>query len=210
MNKITYHYSAISKQIWFYICAVYLLIWALVFTEIKIFHVEKYYDGLNLTTTLLFLFVGIAFFIILSFQHYLCYSEYDDEKIIYHNRLLHTSKTFYYKDCHSVIFDNHGIKFYESDDKLVNKKKPIFYIPFFRFGKIEAIQANNFFILLDERQKLINSHKEFALYKTFSVLPGYGRRWKYLAFFYACLCIVSLSSCASPLAIAIGLIKSMS
>ncbi|HKM28933.1 MAG TPA: hypothetical protein VJY37_04555, partial [Anaerovoracaceae bacterium] len=132
--------------------------------------------------------------------------EYDDEKIIYKNRILRTAKTFYYKDAKSVIFDKRGIKFYANEQDLIDKKKPLFYIPFFRDGKIEAIPANNFFIKMQAREKEINNHEEFSVYKVFQVLPGYGRKWKYLAFAYACLTLLVAMNCAKPLSVIIGLV----
>lgn len=207
MNKIYYHYSSVSKQAWFYSCALYLVIWMFVFMEIKILRIQGYYEQINLLYALILLGLGFILFISLSFQHFICYSLYDNEKITYYNRLLRKEKTFYYKDCHAVIFDKTGVKFYKSQDDLVKKLKPLFYIPFFRFGKIEAIPINKFYMMLEQRQEKINNPQEFSLFKSFKVLPGYGIRWKYLSFFYACLCIICVSSCATPLAIAIGILK---
>lgn len=207
MNKITYHYSALSKQAWFYAGVLYLMLSSIVSFLVEIYKVEGYYETQNLPLVMVANAVGMIVFILLSFGHYVCYSEYDDEKIIYKNIILRTAKTFYYKDAKSVIFDKRGIKFYANEQDLIDKKKPLFYIPFFRDGKVEAIPVNNFFIKMQAREKEINNHEEFSVYKVFKVLPGYGRKWKYLAFAYACLTLLVVMNCAKPLAVIIGLVE---
>lgn len=207
MRKITYHYSALSKQTWFYAGALYLLLMSIVYVLVTVYKVEGYYEELNLTVVLLANVIGIAFFILLSFGHFVCYAEYDEEKIIYHNRLLRREKTFYFKDARAVIFDKQGVKFYDNEQALVNKEKPLFYLPFFRDGKIEPIPINGLFKTLQAREAAHAEADDFKVYKTFKVLPGYGRRWKYLSFAYACLTLLVLMNCAKPLAVIIGLTK---
>lgn len=227
MRKITYHYSALSKQTWFYSGILYLILTSLVYILVAAYRVEGYYESLNLPLILTSNLIGMVFFWLLSLGHLICYSEYDDEKITYKNRLLRTERTFFFKDAEAVIFDKKGVKFYASCQALVNKEKPDFYIPFFRDGKIEALQINAFFKAMKDREKAASEAEEgeingglengasgtvvgplsFKVYKTFKVLPGYGRKWKYLAFAYACLTLLVLMNCAKPLAVVIGLMQ---
>lgn len=208
MQKITYHYSALSKQTWFYSGMLYLALLSVVYILVAAYHVEGFYEDLNLTMNLLANTIGMAFFYLLSLGHHVCYTEYDSEEITYKNRLLRKSRTFYYKDAEAVIFDRWGIKFYADEQALVNKEKPDFYVPFFRDGKVEPIQLNYFFKLMKDREEeLTTEGKKFKVYKTFKIVPGYGRKWKYLSFAYACLTLLVLMNCSKPLAIIIGLMS---
>lgn len=207
MKKITYHYTALSKQTWFYSGVLYLALCSIVALQIEIYKVPGYYETQNLLVSLLSYAVGMIFFVLLSFGHYVCYAEYDDEKITYRNRLTRKSRTFYYKEATSVIFDKGGIKFYDNQQALVNKERPLFYFPFFRDGKVEAILVNRFFQLMQEREQKIGDPDKFKVYKTFKVLPGYSRRWKYVSFAYACLSLLVLINCAKPLAVILGLMQ---
>ena len=112
MQKITYHYSALSKQTWFYSGILYLALLSAVYILVVAYRVEGFYEDLNLTMSLLANTAGMIFFYLLSLGHHVCYTEYDDEKITYKNRLLRKSRTFYYKDAEAVIFDRWGVKFY--------------------------------------------------------------------------------------------------
>ena len=159
----------------------------------------------------------MIFFFLLSLGHLVCYSEYDEEKIIYKNRLLRREKVFFFKDAKAVIFDKRGVKFYSDEQSLINKEKPSFYLPFFRDGKIESLQINAFFKAMKDREARlaaaengsgnIQPASRFKVYKTFKVLPGYGRKWKYVSFAYACLTLLVLLNCSQPLAIIMGLLQ---
>lgn len=208
MQKITYHYSALSKQTWFYSGILYLALLSAVYILVAAYRVEGFYEDLNLTMSLLANTAGMIFFYLLSLGHHVCYTEYDDEKITYKNRLLRKSRTFYYKDAEAVIFDRWGVKFYADEQALVNKEKPDFYVPFFRDGKVEPIQLNYFFKLMKDREEeLTEKDEKFKVYKTFKIVLGYGRKWKYLSFAYACLTLLVLMNCSRPLSVIIGLMS---
>lgn len=204
-GRIVYRYSSLAKQAWFYICAAYLFLWAIVFIEIKLYNVENY--DFSLLSALILLVIGIAFFITISFGHKACYSEYDDNTITYKNKLLLKEKSFNFKDCKVVFFDKTGIKFYNEENDMINKLAPVFKIPFFRDGKIEAVTLHAFFKKMKNREAAVNDSKLFVVYRSYDVVPGYGRRWKYLSFFYACLSIIALVNCCTPLSVAIGLFQ---
>lgn len=217
MCKITYHYSALSKQAWFYAGILYLLLTSLVYILVAAYKVEGYYEQLNLPLILAANFIGMIFFFLLSLGHLVCYAEYDEEKIIYKNRLLRREKVFFFKDAKAVIFDKRGVKFYSDEQSLMNKEKPSFYLPFFRDGKIESLQINAFFKAMKDREARLAAAEDgsgniqpasrFKVYKTFKVLPGYGRKWKYVSFAYACLTLLVLLNCSQPLAIIMGLLQ---
>ena len=148
------------------------------------------------------------FFLLLSLGHHVCVSEYDAEQITYRNRLLKRSRSFRYEQAEVVIFDRRGVKFYADEEALLHKEKPDFYVPFFRDGKVDAVQLDLFFKLMKSREaKLAVKGACFKVYKTFKVVPGYGRRWKYLSFAYACLTLLVLMNCTRPLAVIMGILS---
>lgn len=208
MKKITYQPTSLAKQVWFYSGVLYLLLTSLMSILIEVYKVPGFYEEQNLLLALAANIIGMVFFIMLSLGHRVCYSEYDDEKVVYHNRLTKKEITFYYKDATSVIFDKKGAKFYDNQEDLVNKKKPLFMIPFFRDGKIEPIPIDRFYKFMLEREAEINDAEKFKVYRTYKILPGYNRNWKYLSFAYACLAFLVIINCSKPLAVVLGLMMS--
>lgn len=208
MKKLTYTYSSLSKQAWFYSGILYLILTSIVYILVFTYRLKGFYNNINLPLILFANALGIAFFYLLSLGHKVCYSIYDDEKITYRNRLLRKSKTFYFKEAKAIIFDLRGIKFYKDEEDLKKKLKPDFYVPFFRNGRINAMEVNNLFKLMQNRSKINNEENPFNVYKAFITLPGYGRKWKYVSFAYACLTILVLINCTKALAIILGIIAS--
>lgn len=139
MKKITYRYTALSKQIWFYSGVLFLLLTSVVYILIEVYQVPGYYESQSLPLSLFANAIGIAVFILISLGHKVCYSEYDNEKIIYHNRLTRKNRTFFYENASSVIFDSKGVKFYDNDEDLVAKKKALFTV-----RSSETVRSNPF------------------------------------------------------------------
>ena len=73
MRKLTYHYSAVSKQTWFYSGILYLLLMSMVYILVVAYKVEGFYEDLNLTVALLANVAGMAFFYLLSLGHNVCF-----------------------------------------------------------------------------------------------------------------------------------------
>ena len=205
MEKITYQPTALPKQLWFYVGVLYLLLTSVMYIMIEVYDVPEFANSQNLALVLIANIIGMVFFVLLSLGHKVCYTEYYEEKAVYHNKLTRKEITFYYKDATSIIFDKRVAKFYNNNDDLVNKRKPLFMIPFFRDGKIKAIPIDRFYKSMLEREKEINNPEQFKVYRTYKVLPGYERNWKYLSFAYACLAFLSFINCSKPLAVILGL-----
>ena len=73
-----------------------------------------------------------------------------------------------------------GIQFYKNEDGSDNE---LMRIPFYRFGKLDAIQANALF------KKLI-ANQNIRVKKEFKILPGYENYWKIADLLYGLLSLV--------------------
>ena len=63
---------------------------------------------------------------------------------------------------------------------------------------------------MQQREAETEAPAQFKVYKTFKVVPGYGRKWKYLSFAYACLTIWVFMNCMKPLSVILGLMQTFS
>ncbi len=207
MKKLTYTYTNVPKQLFFYLCAFYLILRSIMDIQLVIYQVEGYADKLNLPLELLVNAVFFAFWLLLSNGHKVCYTEFNSEKAVYHNRLTRAKKEFHFEDAKAVFFDKRGIRFFARKEDAADKRKAIFFIPFFRDGKINAIEHKQFYDLLKEREAAIGDADRFVVYRSYKEIPGYGRKWKYVAFAYACLDVLLLLNCSTPLAIIVGLLE---
>ena len=155
MNKLTYTYTNVPKQLLFYICAFYLVLRSIMDIQIVLYQVEGYADQINLPLELTVNALFFAFWLLLSNGHKLCYTEFNSEKAIYHNRLLRTKKEFLFENARAVFFDKRGIRFFARKEDASDKRKALFFIPFFRDGKINVLEHKRFYDLLKEREAAI-------------------------------------------------------
>lgn len=79
----------------------------------------------------------------------------------------------------------------DRDASAIKTKKPVFFLPFFRGGIIEAVDANDFYLFLRAKTGL-------SVSKTFKVLPGYSKRWMAVSILYAFLAIAVFINCNTP------------
>ncbi len=207
MKKLTYTYTNVPKQLLFYICAFYLVLRSIMDIQIVVYQVEGYADKLNLPLELLINAIFFAFWLLLSNGHKVCYTEYNSETAIYRNRLTRAKKEFRFEDARAVFFDKRGIRFFAHKEDAADKKKAIFFIPLFRDGKINALEHKQFYDLLKEREAAIGDTERFVVYRSYKEVPGYSRKWKYVAFAYACLDVLLALNCFTPIAVIIGLME---
>lgn len=139
MNKLTYTYTNVPKQLLFYICAFYLVLRSIMDIQIVLYQVEGYADQINLPLEL-----------------------------------------------------------------TVNA---LFFIPFFRDGKINVLEHKRFYDLLKEREAAIGDAERFVVYRSYKEVPGYSRKWKYVSFAYACLDVLLGLNCFTPIAVILGLLE---
>lgn len=201
MNKIQYHYTNLAKQIFFLVCILYTLLRFVIMAEVILFKVDGYYEATNIPLTLLLYTVLFAILICLFRGHRFCSSSYDQERVIYQNKLLRKERVLYLKDARLAVFDTFGVKFFAEQTADPKKAEPIFFLPFFRAGIIEAVQINKFYKMLKEAEYI-------RVIKNFKVLPGYSKKWRFVAIAYGFLAVVLFMSCATPITVIIVLFQS--
>lgn len=200
MNRIQYHYTNLAKQIFFLICFLYIFLRFTIMMEIIIFKIEGYYEVTNIPLTLLLYAVLFAVIILLFRGHKFCYSTYDENELIFHNTLLRTKKTLHLADAKLAILDTFGVKFFASQTANPKTEKPIFFLPFFRDGIVEAVQIDKFY-------KMLKANENIRVIKNFKVLPGYSNKWKFVAIAYGFLAVIFFMSCATPITVIIVLFQ---
>ena len=189
LHKIPYTYTNKSKQV-FYLMIVALLILRLILMGEIYFFDLKGYDVYLLPTVLYYL---VLFIIVtgIFFGYKFFFTLYDEEKIVYCNLLLKKSSSIDFSEIAFARFGRRGIALYRSPSP-GEKNKPDLFIPFFRFGIIQAIPVNAFFETLIEKRKT----QDLQIEKEFKVLPGYTRIWNLVSLVYAflsfCLLIVAM------------------
>ena len=200
MNKIQYHYTNLAKQIFILICFLYILLRFIIMVEIIVFKIEGYYEATNIPLTLLLYGVLFTFLICLFRGHKFCYSTYDESKLIYHNTLLRTKKTLHLENAKLAVLDTFGVKFFASQNADPKTEQPIFFLPFFRDGIVEAVQIDKFY-------KMLKAIEDIRVVKKFKVLPGYSNKWKFVTIAYGFLAVIFFMSCATPITVIIVLFQ---
>ena len=193
MNKlrITYNYPTIVRQIMYLTIFFYALLHYGVMAEIMIFKVEGYYENVRPLMTLLIYLVVFAVIIGLFFGYKFCYSEYDAKTQTYHNRLLRKEKTLDLTQVRFAIFDRFGVKFYNTTTVDSDKDTPIFRIPFYRLGFVNAVE-------IDRLYRFLAARGDVGVVKTYKTLIGYSNPWKLLIVFYGIFVYAFLVNCITP------------
>jgi hypothetical protein len=157
--------------------------------QIKIYNIEGY-EVYLLPTILYYLVIFMVVTgVFWCFKFF--YTIYDDEKITYYNRIMRREVTVKFTDIKYVIFGKNGVKLYRELNPSSNESADLF-IPFFRFGIIDAISINELF------EKLINT-EHIKVEKAFKVLPGYTKKWRIVSMMYSLLAFSVLILCITPL-----------
>lgn len=200
MNKIQYHYSHITKQLFVLTLLLYTLLRFLIMAEIMIYKIDGYYEATNIPLTLLLYFFIFALLLCLLCSYKFCYSTYDVHSLTYRNKLTRKEKTLEFSQVRMALFDTMGVKFYTSEHGST-EDKPDFFLPFFRGGIIQAVQ-------IDKLYKKMKADENIRVQKTFRVLAGYTKKWKALAVVYGFLAVITFMTCATPLTVVIVLFQS--
>ena len=179
MNRIIYRPTSTLRQVFLILSSILILLRYSINWEVKI-HKLKYHDVINMPlTTLLYaaLFILLIFLIVLNLKFVV---SYDENTISYENKILRRKTSINFSDAKYVLMNKKGIYFYKSE---ANSDVELLKIPFYRFGKLDALQANGLF------KKLI-ANQSIKVKKEFKILPGYESYWKIADLVYGLLSLL--------------------
>lgn len=175
MRKIIYMYSSLARQ---FLILSFVLLFAsrlVLFIEGIVFELEEF-KAFNIPATIIFLGILIGLCVFLFIGQRFFYSEFSEHKLTYHNKLTRRSKSFNLDKVEFVKFMSTGVKlFYDKT------QKPVFKIPFYRFGVVSPIGIDSF-------EKLV-IYKNIDFEKTYTILPCYSRGFKFIGIAYVALTI---------------------
>lgn len=194
MNIISYRYTNTFKQFLLIVCMLYFLLCATVIAEVVIFDVPDY--EVNVVGGLLLYAAIFAGLLLLFLGYKFCYTLYDDETIIYYNKLLKKERSINIASINKVVLGKRGVNIFANGDL----ENSAFFIPFFRGGIVEAIEIDKFYRKMKETEGI-------EVIKEFKVLPGYGKGFTALKVAYVFLTAYILLLCATPLAAVIVLFQ---
>lgn len=179
MNRIIYRPTSTLRQVFLILSSILVLLRFSINLEVKI-HKLKYHDVINMPlTTLLYatLFILLIFLIVLNLKFVV---SYDENTISYENKILRRKTSINFSDAKYVLMNKKGIYFYKSE---TSSDGELLKIPFYRFGKLDALQANALF------RKLI-ANQSIKVKKEFKILPGYESYWKIADLVYGLLSLL--------------------
>ncbi len=179
MNRIIYRPTSTLRQVFLILSSILILLRYSINWEVKI-HKLKYHDVINMPlTTLLYaaLFILLIFLIVMNLKFVV---SYDENTISYENKILRRKTSINFSDAKYVLMNKKGIYFYKTE---ASSDGELLKIPFYRFGKLDALQANGLF------KKLI-ANQSIKVKKEFKVLPGYESYWKIADLVYGLLSLL--------------------
>ena len=179
MNRIIYRPTSTLRQVFLILSSILVLLRYSINWEVKI-HKLKYHDVINMPlTTLLYaaLFILLIFLIVLNLKFVV---SYDENTISYENKILRRKTSINFSDAKYVLMNKKGIYFYKTE---ASSDGELLKIPFYRFGKLDALQANGLF------KKLI-ANQTIKVKKEFKILPGYESYWKIADLVYGLLSLL--------------------
>lgn len=179
MNRIIYRPTSTLRQVFLILSSILILLRYSINWEVKI-HKLKYHDVINMPlTTLLYaaLFILLIFLIVLNLKFVV---SYDENTISYENKILRRKTSINFSDAKYVLMNKKGIYFYKTE---ASSDGELLKIPFYRFGKLDDLQANGLF------KKLI-ANQSIKVKKEFKVLPGYESYWKIADLVYGLLSLL--------------------
>lgn len=190
MNIISYRYTNSFRQFLLLTGMLYFLLSLAGTLMVPIFNIEGYEAKAIIALCIYYIF-AIAILIVIFRSHKFCYTLYDDETITYYNRLTRKDRSIEISEIKKAVLGKKGVNLYGEDSS-----NPIFFIPFFRGGRVDALEIDKFYKMLKEKE-------DVSVCKEFTILPGYGKPWIILKILYVFLTALTLLSCATPLAVVI-------
>ena len=179
MNRIIYRPTSTLRQVFLILSSILVLLRFSINLEVKI-NKLKYHDIINMPlTTLLYaaLFIVLVYLIVINLKFVV---SYDENTVSYENKILRRKTSINFSDAKYVLMNRKGIYFYKSE---TSSDGELLKIPFYRFGKLDALQANALF------KKLI-ANQNIKVKKEFKILPGYESYWKIADLVYGLLSLL--------------------
>lgn len=197
MKNIRYIRTNVAKQVFLIMCFIWVALRFIIMMEIIIFKVDGYYQATNIPLTLI-MYVVLFAIVIFFFRGYKYFGvKFNDEIVVYQDRLRRKEHAIAFKEVHRVIFDKKGIKFYFAAHPAPDAV-PDLFIPFHRLGKVDAVEVNELF-------KKVRTFSHINIVKDFTVLPGYGKGNKALSYLYIALTVMVFMTTATPIKVIVVL-----
>lgn len=188
-KKVHYVNTSLSKQFFLFMVLIYIILRLTIVLQIIFYGITKYSNQMNIPLTLILMFALLLLLIFLIIGHRFFSIEYDENQISY-KKFNKIAGSINIDEISRAIFDKKSIKFFkDSDGSLEN---PSLTIPLFKFGKVAAIEMNNFY-------NFIKSIDGIMIEKRFKVLPGYDKKQKYISALYIFLAVCVFINYATPI-----------
>lgn len=188
-KKVHYVNTSLSKQFFLFMVLIYIILRLTIVLQIIFYGITKYSNQMNIPLTLILMFALLLLLIFLIIGHRFFSIEYDENQIVYKkfNKIAGSINIY---EISRAIFDKKSIKFFK--DSEANIENPSLTIPLFKFGKVQAIEMNNFY-------NFIKSIDGIMIEKRFKVLPGYDKKQKYISALYIFLAVCVFINYATPI-----------
>lgn len=188
-KRVRYVNTSLSKQFFLFMVLIYIILRLILVLQIVFYRITKYSNQMNIPLTLILIFALLLLCIFFMVGHRFFSIEYDENQILY-KKFNKISGSINTNEINRVIFDKKHIKFFTNSE--TNLENPSLTIPLFKFGKVEAIEMNNFY-------NFVKSIDGITIEKRFKVLPGYDKKQKYISALYIFLAVCVFINYATPI-----------
>lgn len=188
-KRVRYVNTSLSKQFFLFMVLIYIVLRLTLVLQIVFYGITKYSNQMNIPLTLILMFALLLLLIFLIIGHRFFSIEYDENQIVY-KKFNKIAGSINIDEISRAIFDKKNIKFFKNSE--ADPENPSLTIPLFKFGKVQAIEMNNFY-------NFIKSIDGITIEKRFKVLPGYDKKQKYISALYIFLAVCVFINYATPI-----------
>lgn len=188
-KRVSYVNTSLSKQFFLFMVLIYIILRLTLVLQIVFYGITKYSNQMNIPLTLILMFALLLLCLFLMLGHRFFSIEYDENQIVY-KKFNKIAGSINIDEINRVVFDKKNIKFFKDSES--NIENPRLTIPLFKFGKVQAIEMNNFY-------NFIKTIDGITIEKRFKVLPGYDKQQKYISAIYIFLAVCVFINYATPI-----------
>ena len=188
-KRVSYVNTSLSKQFFLFMVLIYIILRLTLVLQIVFYGITKYSNQMNIPLTLILMFALLLLCLFLMLGHRFFSIEYDENQIVY-KKFNKIAGSINIDEINRVVFDKKSIKFFKDSES--NIENPSLTIPLFKFGKVQAIEMNNFY-------NFIKTIDGITIEKRFKVLPGYDKKQKYISAIYIFLAVCVFINYATPI-----------